>query len=697
MARFTACNETILLDVLMTLTLLPEYSLSDFLSLFTLKFGTEARVAGLPNGQIVATWSEPAGDRSIHVRMFAPDGAPLGPGNVVNTPSEHAHSDSQVTALANGGFVVTWSMTISGGEDNVFARVYGANGAPKGQPFLVSEDGGNVEATEDDDRFGDVVGTADGGAIFVWEARGPNDLYGRVLAPDGVTLGAPVLLNSAGEDSRVVQLANGDILVITGGDSNIGTEIRLSGPDLVSAPASDPGAGGPVFLQIDQTPDQHGTVTGFAPNVIQPLAAGGFVMGYRYDNDIRYDTPIDHFRLDWYDNAGALTKRIDIPFPAPEGGEEYSIGQVVPVEGDRLLIVWQVAVATSDFDILVQLLNADGTSAGDAQRLTEHANASQTLLEATVLDNGNVAVVWADASNGAVNGGIDPLHIRVVEIPGSTSQPGGPTSGDDTLKGTAARDVVDALQGDDVVSGLGGADRLSGGLGNDTLNGGAGRDVLIGGGGHDRLVGGVGNDRLFGNAGNDTLLGGGGDDSLNGSAGRDILRGGIGNDVLLGGGGPDRLFGESGADRLTGHAGNDLLNGGAGNDALDGGAGRDRMIGGGGNDRMMGGAGNDIMQGGGGRDRIDGGAGADRMAGGAGVDSFVFKGQVGQDVVTDFVVGVDRLVFASALFGGENAAQIVADGMVTGDGVLLEISATDSILLRGLTDKTGLEDDITIL
>lgn len=681
----------------MTLTLLPEYSLSDFLSVFTLKFGTEARVAGLSNGRIVATWSEPFGDKAIHMRMFAADGSPLGAGSVVNAPSVHVHGDSQVTALANGGFVVTWAMTISSGEDNVFARVYGANGVPKGEPFLVSEDGGNVEVTEDDDRFGDVIGTADGGAIFVWEARGPNDLYGRVLAPDGVTLSAPVLLNNGGEDSRVVQLANGDILVITGGSTNIGTDIRLSGPDLVSAPASNPGAGGPVFLQIDQTPDAHGTVTGFGPNVIQPLAAGGFVMGYRYDNDIRYNTPIDHFRLDWYDNAGALTGRIDMPLPAPAGGEEYSFGQVVPVEGDRLLIIWQVAVASGNFDLLVQLLNADGSSAGDAQRLTEYDAGTQVLLEATVLDNGNVAVVWTDGSNAAVNGGIDPLHIRVVEIPGSTQPSGGPTAGDDRLTGTAGRDVIDALQGDDVVNGLGGADRLSGGLGNDTLNGGAGHDVLIGGGGHDRLLGGAGNDRLFGNAGNDTLLGGSGNDTLNGGAGRDILRGGTGDDVLLGGAGPDRLFGEAGADRLVGHAGNDLLDGGDGNDVLDGGAGRDRLIGGTGNDRLSGGAGDDVLLGGAGRDRLDGGAGSDRMTGGAGVDSFVFKGSVGQDVVTDFAVGIDRLIFGSTLFGGQSAAQIVADAVVTGEGVLFEISGTDSILLRGLTGTAGLEDDITIL
>ena len=58
---------------------------------------------------------------------------------------------------------------------------------------------------------------------------------------------------------------------------------------------------------------------------------------------------------------------------------------------------------------------------------------------------------------------------------------GGPTTGDDTLTGTAGADSIDALAGNDTVNGLAGNDTLLGNAGNDILNGGADNDTLNGG------------------------------------------------------------------------------------------------------------------------------------------------------------------------------------------------------------------------
>ncbi len=100
--------------------------------------------------------------------------------------------------------------------------------------------------------------------------------------------------------------------------------------------------------------------------------------------------------------------------------------------------------------------------------------------------------------------------------------------------------------GDDSVTGTSAADLLRGGDGNDTLNGGAGADRLEGGNGDDILNGDAGNDILIGDAGNDILFGGEGNDILNGGSGDDILRGGSGNDTLIGGSGADTFIWKSG-------------------------------------------------------------------------------------------------------------------------------------------------------
>lgn len=73
--------------------------------------------------------------------------------------------------------------------------------------------------------------------------------------------------------------------------------------------------------------------------------------------------------------------------------------------------------------------------------------------------------------------------------------------------------------------------------------------------------------------------------------------------------------------------------------------------------RVDGGAGNDVITGSAGLDVIVGGAGADTMTGGAGADTFVIGDTESgltvatADVITDFVVGVDKLSLGAAATG----------------------------------------------
>ena len=163
------------------------------------------------------------------------------------------------------------------------------------------------------------------------------------------------------------------------------------------------------------------------------------------------------------------------------------------------------------------------------------------------------------------------------------------------------------------------------GSGNDTITGNEARNVLTG---ND------GNDRLYGQAGNDTLYGGNGRDLLDGGTGGDRLWTGAGSDTVLGGSGNDRMGGDSGWDRLWAGSGNDTLWGGIGNDRLGGDLGNDSLSGSTGNDTLWGGSGNDTLIGGSGADSLMGGFGHDLLTGGTGWDRFVFTG--GADIVTDF-------------------------------------------------------------
>lgn len=236
--------------------------------------------------------------------------------------------------------------------------------------------------------------------------------------------------------------------------------------------------------------------------------------------------------------------------------------------------------------------------------------------------------------------------------------------------------------------------------GDDFYLGNAG-DVLgdvLGDAGDDKLVGGVANDTFFGGSDDDTLAGHGGDDMLDGGLGDDVLRGGEGNDTLTGGDGIDQLRGHRGDDVLDGGDGDDMLRGGTGDDDLTGGDGRDVLYGGADNDTLSGGnqkddlhggGGDDVLLGGSGGDTLNGGRDDDTLTGGFGTDVFVFTRNAGDDRITDFANGADRIDLIAFGIRFSDYASVVAPALSNAGGgdTVLDLSALGgqgSVLIEGL-------------
>lgn len=119
------------------------------------------------------------------------------------------------------------------------------------------------------------------------------------------------------------------------------------------------------------------------------------------------------------------------------------------------------------------------------------------------------------------------------------------------------------------------------------------------------------------------------------TAQNDVIHTYGGNDTVLAGPGDDQVYGGSGDDILKGQAGNDQLWGGRGDDVLDGGV---------------------------------GGVGKDILTGGRGDDIFVFLADYGQDTITDFGRGHDRIQLSLTDFKSFsdvlNASKQVGDDVV---------------------------------
>ncbi len=333
---------------------------------------------------------------------------------------------------------------------------------------------------------------------------------------------------------------------------------------------------------------------------------------------------------------------------------------------------------------------------------------------------GDIALVEVGTQTYLISAAFDEARVNTTLV-GSGSDPILGTATDDNIVGLAGDDDLLGGAGNDLLVGGTGDDVLSGRDGNDTLEGGAGDDAMIGGRGNDRAIGGAGADFANGGRGVDTISykgssegveidlrrqkAEGGDaegdqirnfENLTGSNNRDNLKGEDGDNRILGGNGDDILVGRDGRDELNGQGGNDVLRGGQDRDEINGGGGDDRLIGDQGNDELNGGGGNDLLRGGTGNDDLDGGSGTDELrgdegndtlTGGRDSDTFVFVSNSGDDVITDFEVGVDVMDFSSiAEISSLSDFRSVALNFI--DDTLVQLDGgANTLIIQGLNEN----------
>lgn len=289
-----------------------------------------------------------------------------------------------------------------------------------------------------------------------------------------------------------------------------------------------------------------------------------------------------------------------------------------------------------------------------------------------------------------------------------------------------------------------GNDNLTGNSSNNRLYGGLGNDYLNGATGADYMAGGIGDDTYAVDNVNDVIVedSAGGNDTVNSNISFTLsdkptlenltLTGtaavnGSGNDLN------NILTGNSGANRLIGGAGNDVLKGGAGIDTLIGGLDNDTYIidlitdivienanegmdlvnvaiatangtyvlaanvenatltntvaynltGNDLNNTLTGNATTNILVGGAGDDVLNGLGGQDVLHGGLGSDSFCFSSALSStnvDVISDFLVGVDKIALSSKIFTKLLNDINLADNLVVAGAGIKALDANDYLL-----------------
>ncbi|WP_300435325.1 hypothetical protein, partial [Zoogloea sp.] len=163
----------------------------------------EPRVSTFTDGSFVIVWRSDYQDGSgagVYGQRFDASGNKAGGEFAVNTTTTSSQYDPHVVTLAGGGFVVVWADDSGhdGSANGVYAQRFDASGVKLGGEFLINEStGGNQYQPE-------VSALANGGFVVSWynESWGSAgtyaDVYVREYQADGTPAGGEVRVNTPG-------------------------------------------------------------------------------------------------------------------------------------------------------------------------------------------------------------------------------------------------------------------------------------------------------------------------------------------------------------------------------------------------------------------------------------------------------------------------------------------------------------------
>ena len=176
-------------------------------------------VTALNDGGFVVTWesnNQDGNNYGVFGQRYDASGTVQGSEFQVNTTTNSVQTNSSVTALNDGGFVVTWeSNNQDGDKHGIFGQRYDASGNAVGGEFQVNT------TTSGEQLNSSVAALNDGGFVVTWESENQDgDKYGIIgqrYDASGNAVGGEFQVNTttSGEqlDSSVTALNGGGFVV----------------------------------------------------------------------------------------------------------------------------------------------------------------------------------------------------------------------------------------------------------------------------------------------------------------------------------------------------------------------------------------------------------------------------------------------------------------------------------------------------
>jgi hypothetical protein len=372
-------------------------------------------VTALADGGYLVTWTKWIGEKSygVYGQRYAADGTPVGAEFLANNGGMDTGNGPAVAALNDGGYVVTWyswGQAGEGGSLGVYGQRFAADGSKIGAEFHVNT------YTYDNQYVPSITALDDGGFFVTWSSGSQDSfydgVYARRYAADGTAVGSEFRVNSTTANNQtypsVTKLSDGSLVVTWMSRNQDGSGYGIYGQRL----APDGALVGEEFrVNTTATHDQLWSS-------VTSLENGGFVVTWASDGQDGSGFGIYGQRY-----AGDGTSL---------GGEfhisTYTSGNqttpdVVALDDGGFVVAWSSnGQDGSGWGLYGQRFAADGTKAGTEFAINQITSGDQEsggytgLTTLAVLPNGNLVQVWEGP-------GDQQIYSRTFDVPPDTVGP----------------------------------------------------------------------------------------------------------------------------------------------------------------------------------------------------------------------------------------------------------------------------------
>ncbi|MBN2577779.1 MAG: hypothetical protein JXB10_02220, partial [Pirellulales bacterium] len=160
-------------------------------------------IAALADGGYVVTWSSSGQDGSgwgVYGQCFSASGEATGNEFPLNATTQSNQQWSSASGSPDGSFVAVWqSNGQDGSQAGIVGRRFAADGTPLGDEFLVNT------TTNQDQELPTVTHLHNGGFVVIWHGRGEGDnhgIFGRCFGAGGIPLGPEFLVNTTTQSQQ---------------------------------------------------------------------------------------------------------------------------------------------------------------------------------------------------------------------------------------------------------------------------------------------------------------------------------------------------------------------------------------------------------------------------------------------------------------------------------------------------------------